>query len=504
MSHLSLSRLSLALGLGGLCASACSSENGSLFAPLPDSFAAIEAGRASFAIEANGLALSSASYVVTRGDIELRRGDAAPPASGAAIEFTLDLPAGEGYAVAMKAHTDAGLECSGVSARFDIGPGQVVDVAIALVCERDPAPAQHGQAHVSAELMLEPPAAGACDGLGRGCHAVDGGSASLHECHELGHAGDAAACAERRAPCIDLCGAAQCAALSSLCHEVDPGSGPLHECHQLGHAGDAAACFARGAECQELCAAAHSQPLTIRFEARIGDAAFACGQSYAGVGAPPASVSPHDFRFFVHDVALIAADGARVPVDLDTRAPFQALGVALLDFEDGSGGCVSGDAAINAEITGRAPPGDYTGIAFVVGVPARANHGDPALQPAPLGAGGMSWGWLSGYKFLRAELGSDAGATPLHLGSVGCSGDPAQSSVSCMRPNRPEILLEDFSPASDRVIADLGALFAGSDLTDPGMCHSSGTRCAPMFERLGLDVTTGQSTGAQSVFRVAR
>src|SRR5690606_12661649 len=89
----------------------------------------------------------------------------------------------------------------------------------------------------------------ACTLLGSTCHVVDPGSGPLHECHELGHASDAAACSLASASCVEACGTALCSTLGSLCHEVDPGSGPLHECHELGHAGDAAACFERGREC---------------------------------------------------------------------------------------------------------------------------------------------------------------------------------------------------------------------------------------------------------------
>jgi len=350
---------------------------------------------------------------------------------------------------------------------------------------------------------VEPSPASACDGLGSNCHVVDAGSAAAHECHELGHAGDEAACAAGRAACIDTCGSALCAELSSLCHDVDPGSGPLHECHQLGHAADSAACFSRGRECFDLCTRAHDQPVTIHFAAQVGAAPFACGTRYADVGSTQASVEPQDFRFFVHDIRLIAADQSEVGVEIDERAPFQTRGTALLDFEDATGGCLSGDAATNTQVTAHVPPGEYTGIAFRIGVPESANHADPALQPAPLAAGSMSWGWLSGYKFLRAELGAESGASVLHLGSTACSGDPVAGSFTCSRANRPEVRLDHFAASSDVVIADLAALFAGVDLSLPGLCHSSGAACEPFFHSLGVDLANGQSAPGQTVFRVA-
>jgi uncharacterized repeat protein (TIGR04052 family) len=349
----------------------------------------------------------------------------------------------------------------------------------------------------------QPASVSACDGLGSTCHVVEATSAEAHECHELGHGGDEAACAEGRAACIETCGSALCSELGSLCHDVDPGSGPIHDCHELGHAADAAACFAQGRACFDLCTRAHYEPISITFAAQVGEAPFACGSSYDDVGSAASSVEPRDFRFFVHDIRLIAADATQVPVEIDERAPWQGLGTALLDFEDASGGCISGDAATNTQVTGLVPPGDYTGIAFRIGVPESANHGDPAVQPAPLAAGSMTWGWLSGYKFLRAELGSAAGGAVLHLGAAACSGDPAAGSVTCSRANRPDVSFAQFDPASDVIVADIAALFAGTDLSESTLCHSSGAPCQPLFDSLGVALDSGQSSSAQTVFRVA-
>lgn len=47
-----------------------------------------------------------------------------------------------------------------------------------------------------------------------------------------------------------------CAALGELCHAVDDQTGPLHECHEVGHVGNAAACDASFDECATLCLAA--------------------------------------------------------------------------------------------------------------------------------------------------------------------------------------------------------------------------------------------------------
>ncbi|HTV19246.1 MAG TPA: hypothetical protein VMG12_11260, partial [Polyangiaceae bacterium] len=142
----------------------------------------------------------------------------------------------------------------------------------------------------------------ACAGLGSSCHVVDPGSGPLHECHELGHGGDAQACSIGRASCVDACGTALCTTLGSLCHPVDPGSGPLHECHELGHGGDAQACFERGRECFDLCTearAAASEPIAIEFGAKVGAEDFACGRVYADVGSSGVEAEARDLRFFV-------------------------------------------------------------------------------------------------------------------------------------------------------------------------------------------------------------
>jgi hypothetical protein len=47
--------------------------------------------------------------------------------------------------------------------------------------------------------------------------------------------------------------AAHCEALGSLCHEADDGDGPIADCHDLGHSGDAVACAEGFAACVDLC-----------------------------------------------------------------------------------------------------------------------------------------------------------------------------------------------------------------------------------------------------------
>lgn len=148
------------------------------------------------------------------------------------------------------------------------------------------------------------------------------------------------------------------------------------------------------------------------------------------------------------------------------------------------------------------------GLEFEVEVPEELNHDDPATLAAPLELGTMSWGWLLGYRFLRAEMapvdesGPVAGGALLHLGSTACSGNPAAGTVVCQNPNRADVRLSGFDALTSRVVLDLGALFAGTDLTLDSLCHSTGELCSAPFDSLGLDLTTGAASGEQTAFRV--
>lgn len=110
-----------------------------------------------------------------------------------------------------------------------------------------------------------------CAELGTYCHAFDEGTGLGAECHEAGHTGDEAVCAEMYDECIAFCqsdaghheedggdaghhASAVCEEIGHLCHDFDNGdSGLGHECHEVGHAGDEAACLAIQDDCVALC-----------------------------------------------------------------------------------------------------------------------------------------------------------------------------------------------------------------------------------------------------------
>ena len=88
---------------------------------------------------------------------------------------------------------------------------------------------------------------------------------------------------------------------------------------------------------------------------------------------------------------------------------------------------------------------------------------------------------------------ADSNAYLIHLGSTGCS-DSAQSNLfECSNPNRVSVMLEDFNPEDNVVVADLEGLLANSDLStneeNTAMgCMSSpeDSDCLPIMQSLSL------------------
>lgn len=243
---------------------------------------------------------------------------------------------------------------------------------------------------------------------------------------------------------------------------------------------------------------AEEQAVHIRFDVRVQGEAFECNGEYPDVGSPPSPYQLTDARFYVHGVELLDDSGKRYPVSLDDTA-FQGRGVALLDFEDGCGD--DGTPETNSLVSGRAEPGEYTGVRFTLGVPARENFKNLTAQPAPLNVTGMFWVWQSGYKYLKVDgfaPNHDGSILPyfLHLGASGCPGtNPnAPPTGDCASPNRVTYELSGFAPETSVVVADVAQLFAENDLavntadTAPGcMSEPDDPECSPLYARLGLD-----------------
>ncbi|MCC5993711.1 MAG: metallo-mystery pair system four-Cys motif protein, partial [Rhodobacteraceae bacterium] len=187
------------------------------------------------------------------------------------------------------------------------------------------------------------------------------------------------------------------------------------------------------------------QPVTINFAAEMAGTPFSCAQAYDGIGVTDSTVEVADFRVFVTNARLIGADGAETPIALDQDGIWQLDNVALLDFEDATGTCVNGMPDMNTTLLGTVPAGDYTGLAFDIGVPFDLNHGDPTLAASPLNLTAMFWNWQGGYKFIKVELSStglpvthDANrGWALHLGSTGCASEArtVAPEAECANPN---------------------------------------------------------------------
>lgn len=259
-------------------------------------------------------------------------------------------------------------------------------------------------------------------------------------------------------------------------------------------------------------ASAQTRDVKVRFGGAVGQLGFSCSTQYEQLGSTKVRAAPGDFRFYVQDLKLVAADGTEVPVKMDTRAPWQTPEVALIDFEDMTGMC-HGTPEINEYISGTVPVGDYNGVIFTNGVPEALNHLEQSTLPAPLDLTDMYWAWLSGFRFFVLEFQEvDTGVTVatdadagvqlpgvglLHVGSTAC-----RQGEGCKKKNRNVIRLPSFNPDTDMIVADAEPVFVETDLTQDMQCHSSGDLCAPMYQRVGVSWETGDSLQEQQVFHV--
>lgn len=279
---------------------------------------------------------------------------------------------------------------------------------------------------------------------------------------------------------------------------------------------DASAPINGNVDAGEVDAPTPEESIELKFEGRVGNEPFSCTRTYDGFGTTNATVTPGDLRFFVHDVALVRRGSSEaVPVTLDAN-DWQNPNpqVALIDFEDHRGTCTSGTDGMNDVIVGKVRAGDYDGLRFTIGVPHVLNHVNVATAAPPLPASKLQWTWLNGFLHLSFEFRStkmdslgDGGVRAMdpfyaHIGSTDCSGDVATGGIVCLRSNRPKVSLSGFNPKTSKIIVDAKQLYAGSNLdanaqgTVPGcMAATTDLDCSPMFERLGLDFTTGAANG---------
>jgi uncharacterized repeat protein (TIGR04052 family) len=258
-------------------------------------------------------------------------------------------------------------------------------------------------------------------------------------------------------------------------------------------------------------------PVEISFALLDNGKDVGCGAPLSDLGSGRAAAKLQDARIYIHAPALVDAAGRRVPVTLEP-SDWQYADLALLDFKDARGGnapCSEKAPAKNVTIVGTVPQGTYVGLEFAVGVPVESevdgkavalNHSSTETSPAPLDIAAMSWSWQAGRKFLSIEVnpagpiakadGGKARTFMVHLGSTGCTGNPATGEiVACTRPNRFSVRFDTFDIRKDRVTLDVARLFDGSDLAvDKGgavgcMSGPDDPECPVIFERLGLAST---------------
>ena len=244
--------------------------------------------------------------------------------------------------------------------------------------------------------------------------------------------------------------------------------------------------------------------VSIEFAAVVNGTAFACGQTFTGVGTSSTDIVLTDFRFYVSGVELLDASGSAQPLELAQDGTWQREDVALLDFEDASTSCVNGTPATNTTVRGTVPAGNYTGLRFTLGVPEDMNHVDQTTAAAPLDLTALFWSWNGGYKFARMDHTSadQPNGWNVHLGSTGCTpaGDPTVPATSCTNGHRPTITFAVFDWEANEVVADYGALVQDSDLsvnTNQKGCMSfpGDPDCAPVMNNFGLDYEGSVSAG---------
>ena len=282
---------------------------------------------------------------------------------------------------------------------------------------------------------------------------------------------------------------------------------------------------------------ATTQAVSIQFAAQANGKDAQCGavNEIANLGSTDKTAEIQDLRFYVSALELVNDKGQAVAVTLDKNTN-QDFGVALLDFENATGACAGGDAKTNTVITGKIPTGTYTGIKFTLGVPDTVvdtsgntiilNHSNTTAITAPLDVAAMAWSWQGGRKFAKIEFKPTGGVTNqkgtpettddvvvsswvVHMGATGCTGSDA-AGYSCTNPNLAKVAFESFDASKQKVVLDVPALLAQSDISvnqNSALGCMSGTtdkECPAVFDTLGLDLLTGKvsTSKTQTVFKV--
>lgn len=251
------------------------------------------------------------------------------------------------------------------------------------------------------------------------------------------------------------------------------------------------------------------QNVSIQFAAKVGTQMFDCSTAnYANIGTSNSTLTPKDFRFYVHDVRLVRSSGVEVAVTLTQDNAYQYQNLALLDFENGAAGTLcaaQGNSGTNTTVRGTIAASEslsFSKIRFKLGVPQNLNQNGVGNTHPPLDVSYMFWSWTTGYKHAVVEF-DVASFTPFftHLGSIDCDTFASPPDIVCSTSNRPDIEL-NFT-YGQTVVADAKQLYKDTDFsvantsgTQPG-CHSdrSDPECKAVLNNWGVDFSyTGSST----------
>lgn len=203
-----------------------------------------------------------------------------------------------------------------------------------------------------------------------------------------------------------------------------------------------------------------SAALDLDAEVFLEGSALSAGQPHPLSGG--GQLTPSALRFYVSHVALLRADGSSTPADLvaESGAP-EPYGLKLVNLDD--------DSSLRVRLLG--PPGDYTGISFLLGLDDECNSGSQERK-APLSAtSGMLWPPPFGYLFFRYEgklsaVPSETEEPPsaIHMGGlVGTLLAPVVTAPG-------NLSLSDDAPAKRKLRLQLDEVFAAAlaptDLSD--------------------------------------
>ena len=205
-----------------------------------------------------------------------------------------------------------------------------------------------------------------------------------------------------------------------------------------------------------------------------------------------------DFRLYLHNIELQDQQNQWHQVKL-TNNQWQNDSTALLDFENASDDCASGNEPTNTQISGLSIDNPKA-VRFTLGVPFELNHQNPLTAKAPLNESTMHWHWQSGYKFLRAEFkqqiqqeNEQQANLRLHIGSLQCKGEVNNIS-HCEKPNRTTYTIDDFDINQNITIA-IDKIIDFYSQSNNLTCMGNNERpwCANALQWAGLDDNKAKS-----------